>query len=877
MATKKKPVRANLSVRPAVRSNQTNQKLVVNQIIIKAPVRKTSDVNSWRTALQSADMGRVKQLFDLYEDLLIDGVLSDALDKRISAVTNSELNFQDANGSEVEEITLLMDSPAWEELLTGIMQYRFWGRSGIEFDFAIGFDAKPIPPKHIKLETSQILLNEYDDSGISYEGDDHILVLGKKREFGLLLKTAPFAIWKRGGFGDYAQWLEIFGMPQRVGKYSSYDPESRKLLEEALEKSGSAPWVVIPKESEVETTSNTGTSSSGNSYNDFRKACNEEMLITILGQTMTTVQGDKGARSLGEVHKAVEEGKNRADMRFVQRVLNHFILPIFEKRGFPVTGGKFIFPKAAEALTVAEIVELAGIMDIPVSYLQDKYSIPAPTEGETIAGAKTAAPIDPAADLKKPASTDPNNPNPDDPPEDDPASKTTKPKKGEIANADANFFRRLYDFFVQAPAVMTGASTGDLLTLNDGDLSDRIIKQVAGNGGLFNPDLFSFIAGDLITALDQRPGETRSITSLQFADLGFVYNYQNDAFRTAQELNLFHFSAAKDLAEIQRLNELFRQSKSFGEFYKLAKAEMEVFNKTWQKTEWETAALIAASTENYNRLSGKVKLFPYWEYKTVGDDKVRPEHQLLEGIILPANDPRWKEIWPPNGWKCRCYIIPRLAAEVKGIDFEAMRARVDAYFETPEWASAQAQGFGINRAMSAELFSENQMYIRKFPQQASTLLKDVNYETFGIKPMDVLRSESENILPAYTGTAIDFFKQLIREDGKTFLKDYNGRSVLFDEAAYLKANVGDKLEERIALLNGVDETLKTPDEVWVNNYAGKLFNQYVFLKHYSDQTLAVISEIKEGIVYQVRTWFKVEETVPNTKYRRGLLIKKPGK
>ena len=853
MKPKKKPVRASLSVL----SNAPNQKLVLNQIVIRPQTRQKSSVVDWRNGLQSADMGRVKKLFDLEEDLLIDGVLSDAVDKRISAVTNSELTFQDIDGSEVEEISALMDSPAWEELLTAIMQVRFWGRAGIEFDFTNGFDAKPIPPKHIKLDTKQILLNEYDDSGVAYEGDDHILILGKPRDFGLLLKAAPFAIYKRGAYGDYAQWLEIFGMPQRVGKYSSYDPESRKLLEQAFEQSGSAPWLVIPKESEVETVASASHGAGLSPYDEFRKACNEEMLITILGQTMTTVQGDKGARSLGEVHKAVEEGKNRADMRFVQRVLNHYVLPIFEKRGYPVTGGKFIFPKAAEALTVDEIVSLAGIMDIPVSYLQDKYSIPAPTDGEAIAGAT------------KPVTPDPNNTDPivDPPNPDDPAPDPKKPDK-PIKNSDFGYFRRLYDFFVQAPAVMTGASTGDLLTLSDGDLNDRIIKQVAGNGGLFNPELFRFLADDLISALDHRP--------TQLADLGFVYNYQNDAFRTTQELNLFHFSAAKDLAEIQRLNELFRQSKSFGEFYKLAVAEMEVFNKTWQRTEWETASLIAASTENYNRLSGKVKLFPYWEYKTVGDDKVRPEHQLLEGIILPANDPRWKKIWPPNGWKCRCYIVPRMASEVKGIDLEAMRARVDAYFETPEWSSAQAQGFGINRAMGAELFNENQMYIRKFPQQASTLLKDVNYETFGMQSVETLQAKALTTFTEYIGVAADFFKKLISEDGKIFFKDYNNRSVLFDEAAYLKGHTDVKYAERTALLTGVEETMKTPDEVWINNGDGKLFNRYFFLKYYTDQTMAVIAEVKDGTVYQVKTWFKIEASVPKHKYRRGLLIKKPG-
>lgn len=862
MATKRKPL-----VTERARSN--NSKLVINQITIKAPVRKTSDVAAWRTALQSADMGRPKMLFDLYDDLLIDGVLSDAIDKRIKAVTNSELTFQDADGSEVLELADLLDSPAWEELLEGIMQVRFWGRAGIEFDFANGFDAKLIPPKHIKLENLQILLNEYDDSGVSYEGDDHLLIMGKKRDFGLMLKTAPFAIWKRGGFGDYAQWLEIFGMPQRVGKYSSYDPESRKLLEEALEKAGSAPWVVIPKESEVETTNTSSSGNPGVSYNDFRKACNEEMLITVLGQTMTTVQGDKGARSLGEVHKEVEEGKNRADMRFVQRVLNHFVLPLLEKRGFPVTGGKFIFPKAAEALTVDEIVSLSKLIDIPVLYLHNKYSIPAAKDGEEIVKREQ-----PVAPVNSDPAKDPGKlPEPVKPVKAGGTEKPVKPDKPAkpgklIKNADNGFFKQFFDFFVNAPAVMTGASTGDRLTLNDASLSDRIVKHVEENGGIFHPELFHFISSDLITALDHRPAK--------LSDIGFVYNYQNDAFRTAQELNIFHFSAAKDLAEIQRLNELFRQSKSSGEFYKLASAEMDVFNKTWQKTEWETAALIAASTENYNRLISKVKLFPYWEYKTIGDDKVREEHQLLDGIILPASDLLWQKIWPPNGWKCRCYVVPRLSSEVKNIDMEAMRARVDGFFESPGWESATAHGFGINRAMEPKIFAENQMYIQKFPEMAKTLLKDINAETFGLKPMEEMRAAADKLLGLYTGTAADFFKKMISEDGKIFFKDYNNRSVLFDEAAYLKGHSDAKYLERTKLLTAVDEAMKMPDEVWVNNADGKLYNQYVFLKNYTDQTIAVFAEVKSATVYQVKTWFPIDKKVDISKYRRGWLIKKPG-
>ena len=46
-----------------------------------------------------------------------------------------------------------------------------------------------------------------------------------------------------------------------------------------------------------------------------------------------------------------------------------------------------------------------------------------------------------------------------------------------------------------------------------------------------------------------------------------------------------------------------------------------------------------------------------FEYVTVGDNRVRPEHRLLEGVRLPKDDPFWQKYMPPNGWNCRCTIL----------------------------------------------------------------------------------------------------------------------------------------------------------------------------------------------------------------------------
>ena len=44
-------------------------------------------------------------------------------------------------------------------------------------------------------------------------------------------------------------------------------------------------------------------------------------------------------------------------------------------------------------------------------------------------------------------------------------------------------------------------------------------------------------------------------------------------------------------------------------------------------------------------------------YQTVGDDKVRHEHELIDGVTLPKRSAFWSTNYPPNGYNCRCQAI----------------------------------------------------------------------------------------------------------------------------------------------------------------------------------------------------------------------------
>ena len=94
---------------------------IYRSLTIAPVVRRINDIGSWKSALRSADIGIRWPLYDLYEDVLIDGTVTDAIGKRIEAITDCDIHFTAPDGSVVEAMEELIDSLTFERLLEDIM------------------------------------------------------------------------------------------------------------------------------------------------------------------------------------------------------------------------------------------------------------------------------------------------------------------------------------------------------------------------------------------------------------------------------------------------------------------------------------------------------------------------------------------------------------------------------------------------------------------------------------------------------------------------------------------------------------------------------------------------------------------------------------
>jgi len=335
-------------------------KIVVNQINIRAPYRSTQDIEKWRTGIRSFENiinpSRLI-LYDLFEDVSLDGQIESTWGKRVDWILNKPLVFIDKTKNQDEDINKLLNCPDMRFVIKHLLDSILWGYTLIQVNNIYWDDMEErwiidndlIPRKHVHPERNFKCISRDQNMptpDFLYQEDPlkkYMVWAGEAEDKGLLVKAAQYVIYKRGDFGDWSQFAEMFGMPFREASYEDYDEATRIKLEDAMEKWGGANYMIRPKGAELKIHDTGGNSGSNSIYKDLLAACNAEISKIILGNTLTTEQGDKGAKSLGTVHEDAEKQKHMNDEKYVLDILNSKFRAILKTFGIDVTGGAILF------------------------------------------------------------------------------------------------------------------------------------------------------------------------------------------------------------------------------------------------------------------------------------------------------------------------------------------------------------------------------------------------------------------------------------------------------------------------------------------------------------------------------------------------------
>ena len=191
-------------------------------------------------------------------------------------------------------------------------------------------------------------------------------------------------------------------------------------------------------------------------------------------------------------------------------------------------------------------------------------------------------------------------------------------------------------------------------------------------------------------------------------DSAFRQVEMSDVMRSRLQESDWIFSGMKTFHE---LNEAFPslldesgQKKSFERFLSDVQSVDETYNRHYLRAEYnyaEASAEMAGKWERFQEDGDDYNL----QYRTAGDDKVRPEHAALHGVTLPPSDSFWDEYYPPNGWNCRCTVVQVLKDKYPATD------RMDALRRGEEALANDTKGmFRFNSGKQGKTFPDYNPY-----------------------------------------------------------------------------------------------------------------------------------------------------------------------
>ena len=219
---------------------------------------------------------------------------------------------------------------------------------------------------------------------------------GNATRSGVYRVCAWMFLFKNYAIKDWAVFCEVYGMPLRLGKYSSGASEDDKAaLIHAISTLGSDAAGIISKSTEIEFVETAKGTGSAGVYKLLAQFCNSEMSKAILGQTLSAELGSVGSYAAAKTHNEVRLDLVRADARALAATVRQQIIRPLVGFNFgwdaPVPGYAPVFDEAGNLKEKAAWI--GGLLDrgvvMPLKWVRREFKVPEPEDGEDVVGGPT--------------------------------------------------------------------------------------------------------------------------------------------------------------------------------------------------------------------------------------------------------------------------------------------------------------------------------------------------------------------------------------------------------------------------------------------------------------------------------------------------------
>ncbi|WP_046245019.1 phage portal protein family protein [Hymenobacter terrenus] len=373
--------------------------------------RSNQTIMEWRQAMNQAEsivMPNRQQLYRMYKNIETDAHLSSVASSRRMKATGTSFRLVNAAGEEATEKTQLLQGAWFQQTLDLMFDATLYGYSLIQLEGITETGSisgvSLVPREFVKPDLGIVVPFPGAVTGIDYLANPWAVGAGKIMDLGLFAKVAPLVLFKQFALSAWAQYVELFGMPLRLGKTNMADEERAKAMFKMLAEMGSAGFGVMDKDDEVAFVSaaSTGGGPQG-PHLALISYIDAQISKLVWGQTMMSDNGS--SRSQGEVHERLTDEILQYDLRWLTYYVNDQLLPHLIDLGLPLAGLRFEFYQEPNlsALFEQTIKLVAAGYKVPAAWVSDKFGIPVEEVEKVIAPAPEA----PETDDQKPTKDGP--------------------------------------------------------------------------------------------------------------------------------------------------------------------------------------------------------------------------------------------------------------------------------------------------------------------------------------------------------------------------------------------------------------------------------------------------------------------------------------
>ena len=311
----------------------------IQKLIPKAISQARKDIATWnRAVLQTENIFYPKRVLlqDLYKNIRVDALLSSQIENRKMMTLSSSFTLKKGDQIDEASTNVLTSLPWFGELVSNIIDSKFYGTTLIEFLTDNLGNLKPIviPRQHIVPEQGLLLLTQYDTTGIAYrevkEFGTWLLEFGNPTDLGLLNKAIPHVLFKRFAQSCWSELCEIYGIPPRVMKTNTQDPVMLDRADQMMRDMGAAAWFIIDETETFEFAK--GADSNGDVYNNLIRLCNNEISLLISG-ALIGQDTKNGNESKEKVSMERVISLANSDKTYLESYMNSLVLPAFYRIG----------------------------------------------------------------------------------------------------------------------------------------------------------------------------------------------------------------------------------------------------------------------------------------------------------------------------------------------------------------------------------------------------------------------------------------------------------------------------------------------------------------------------------------------------------------